>query len=195
MKMWRIEKLYVNRRAKSAWSVRRLRRRLESVDMNVVENVLEIGCGRGDGAAFIARTHGARVHAVDVDPEQIALAHRLHGGAPRLVFTVADAGGLNLPDASVDLVVCQHVFHHLPNWRGAIQEIRRVLRPGGHVIWLDLVVPEWIRWLFDPLSGIMGVFTFREVAAAFSGAGLESLSHRAFHVVGLPHHDVVLRRT
>ncbi|NNE43867.1 MAG: class I SAM-dependent methyltransferase, partial [Gemmatimonadetes bacterium] len=67
MKMWRIEKLYVNRPQKSAWSVRRLRTRLETVDMSRVREVLEIGCGRGDGAAHIAREHGARVHAVDLD--------------------------------------------------------------------------------------------------------------------------------
>ncbi|NNE44023.1 MAG: class I SAM-dependent methyltransferase, partial [Gemmatimonadetes bacterium] len=156
--------------------------------------VLEIGCGRGDGAAHIAREYGARVHAVDLDPDQIALARRLHGGCERLVFSVADASDLDLPDGSVDLIVCQHVFHHLPDWRGAVAEIRRVLRPGGHVVWLDLVMPAWLCGVFRPFADSMGVFTFGEVAGAFSGAGLEPCAHRSFHVVGLPHHDMLLRR-
>ncbi len=37
-----------------------------------------------------------------------------------------------------DLMISQNVFHHIPNWPQAVEEIVRVLRPGGQLFWLDL---------------------------------------------------------
>ena len=76
MKMWRLEKIWVNRTLKGQWSARRFRSRLQTLDLTGVRDVLEIGCGRGHVAAELARTQDVSVLAVDVDPQQIELADR-----------------------------------------------------------------------------------------------------------------------
>lgn len=195
MEMSRLEKVFVNRPAKGRWNVARLQRRLESVAMDEVRDVLEIGCGRGDVAAFLAgAAPTARVTGVDVDPGQVALARQAHGESERLRFVEADAARLPMEDASVDLVVAHHVFHHLPDWRDAVVEVGRVLRPAGAVLWLDLTVPAIVRDVLRPFARKSGLFTFAEVTEAFAGRGLRPAAHRKVWTGPLVHHDVVLRR-
>lgn len=194
MEMSRLEKVFVNRPAKGRWNVRRLRKRLETFPMDGVRDVLEIGCGRGDVAAHLAAEHPAlRVTGVDVDPEQVALARRVHGESARLRFVEASATALPHADASMDLVVAHHVFHHLPDWRDAVGELSRVTRPGGSVLWLDLAVPAAVRDLLRPLARKSGLFTFRDVVGAFATRGLTPEAHRRVWTGPLVHHDVVWR--
>lgn len=192
MKMWRIEKVFVNRGAKGRWNVRALRRRLRAFDMTGVRDVLEIGCGRGDVAAFLAKHHDVRVRGVDVDPEQVALARRKHSPSDRLIFTVGDAEALDLPAGSFDLVVAHHTFHHLPGWKCAASEMARVLRPGGRALWLDLAVPRALRGIVARIARGAGVFTFPDVSHAFRACGLETRAHALVWTGPLPHHDIVL---
>jgi len=195
MEMSRLEKIFVNRSAKGRWNVRRLRKRLETFPMNDVRDVLEIGCGRGDVAAWLAATYpGLRVTGVDVDPEQVALARRVHGETDRLRFVEGDATDLPLADAGVNVVVAHHVFHHLPGWRDAVAELRRVLRPSGAVLWLDLTVPAIVRDVLRPFARKSGLFTFVDVAGAFSAKGLRLVDRRTVWSGPLVHQDLVLRR-
>jgi ubiquinone/menaquinone biosynthesis C-methylase UbiE len=192
--MSRLEKAFVNRPAKGRWNVRRLRKRLDALPMERVRDVLEIGCGRGDVAAYLAAELPVRVTGVDVDPEQVALARRVHGESERLRFLEGDAAALPLEDANADLVVAQHVFHHLPQWRDAVAEVARVLRPGGAVLWVDLTVPVLLRDALRPIARRSGLFTFRDVEDAFAAAGLRPSGHRRAWMGPLVHHDLVLRR-
>jgi len=94
------------------------------------ERVLDIGCGTGTGALFLAREFPqARVRGVDIAEEMIAAARAKTGLDPegRIAFKVGDAGDLPWPDDSFDLV-CQL---NMPIF---VAEIARVLRPGGQVI-------------------------------------------------------------
>jgi ubiquinone/menaquinone biosynthesis C-methylase UbiE len=96
--------------------------------------VLEIGCGRGVGVeVLLDRLGAAHVSASDFDPEQVERAQRrLHGRSPRSYsLATADAASLEMPDASVDAVVSFGTVHHVPQWRDAVAEVARVLRPGG----------------------------------------------------------------
>jgi ubiquinone/menaquinone biosynthesis C-methylase UbiE len=196
MEMSRLEKVFVNRAAKGRWNVRRLRKRLETFSLEGVREVLEIGCGRGDVSAWLADAHPAvRVTGVDVDPGQVALARRVHGRSERLRFVQGDAARLPLADACADLIVAHHVFHHLPEWKDAVGETARVLRPGGAMLWLDLAVPGIVRDALRPFARKSGLFTLPEVEAAFSLRGLRPAARRAVRTGPLVHHDLVLRRT
>jgi SAM-dependent methyltransferase len=147
-------------------------------------------------SAWLAAEHPAvRVTGVDVDPGQIDLARRVHGETGQVSFVVGDATDLPMDDASVDLVVAHHVFHHLPDWKDAVGETARVLRPGGAVLWLDLVVPAIVRDVLRPFARKSGLFTLAEVEAAFASRGLRSAACRAVRTGPLVHHDLVLRRT
>jgi ubiquinone/menaquinone biosynthesis C-methylase UbiE len=98
------------------------------------KSVLEIGCGIGIDALEFAR-HGARVTAVDLSPRNIELAkkyfsHNNLDGA----FVVGNAEEMCFPDQSFDLVVAIGVFIYTPNIRKALDEVLRVVKPGGEVI-------------------------------------------------------------
>lgn len=98
------------------------------------KDVLEIGCGNGaDGALFAQQ--GARYTGVDLTETAVA-ATREHFAVLGLpgVFQVENAEHLSFDDSSFDLVYSYGVLHHTPNPRIAVEEVRRVLRPGGQAI-------------------------------------------------------------
>jgi ubiquinone/menaquinone biosynthesis C-methylase UbiE len=96
---------------------------------------LEIGCGRGVGTELILDAFGAeRVDAFDLDPRMIALARRrLKPWGSRARLWVADAAAIPVADDTYDAVFDFGIVHHVPQWRQALAEVARVLRPGGRL--------------------------------------------------------------
>lgn len=194
MRMSRLEKLLVNRRTKGMANVAVVERQLATLDLTATGVALELGSGSGEVAAFLARERGYRVTGADVDAGQVALARSRHGEDNQLRFVVADAGDLRLPAASTDLVVAQNVFHHLPHWRAAVRELERVLRPGGHVLWLDLTPPAWLKAILRPLHARFGIYTLPEVRAVFHDAGFAEVAVRQFARWAPVRHELVLQK-
>jgi len=96
--------------------------------------ILEVGCGRGVGGALILKEFGpAALHLSDLDMEMARKAKwRLDAGAfVRHSVVVADAFRLPYLAGCMDAVFGFGVLHHVPDWRGAVSEIARVLKPGG----------------------------------------------------------------
>ncbi|HSS22725.1 MAG TPA: class I SAM-dependent methyltransferase [Pyrinomonadaceae bacterium] len=93
--------------------------------------VLEIGCGLGtDGAQFAEA--GADYTGVDLTDAAVDLARkRFELFGLQGTFQTADAENLQFADNSFDLVYSHGVLHHTPDTRKAIEEVHRVLRPGG----------------------------------------------------------------
>ena len=96
-------------------------------------SALEIGCGRGVGAEIILDAFGAdTVDGFDLDPRMVALAReRLRPRGSRARFWVGDATAVPAPDDAYDAVFDFGIVHHVPRWRLALAEVRRVLKPGG----------------------------------------------------------------
>lgn len=94
---------------------------------------LEIGCGRGIGTEIILRDFGAHsVDAIDLDPTMIEKAQkRLAPYGSRVRLSVGDAVAVDVPDETYDAVFDFAIIHHIPDWRRAVVEIHRVLKPGG----------------------------------------------------------------
>ncbi len=100
--------------------------------------VLEVGSGRGGGASYIARYHGAaQVTGVDFSAPAVAWCRRQHRAVPNLAFVVGDAEKLPFADASFDAVVNVESSHCYGNIETFFREAARVLRPGGHFIYTD----------------------------------------------------------
>ena len=92
----------------------------------------DLGCGPGHVTRFLAQRHPS-VLGLDLSPEMIAIAR---AGAPDLTFRVGSMLDLPLPDAALAAAVALYsVIHFTADERRlAFREIRRVLRPGGHLL-------------------------------------------------------------
>jgi SAM-dependent methyltransferase len=121
-------------------------------------DVLEAGCGMGiDGMRF-ARA-GARYTGMDFSPTAIELARRnfeQQGVEGR--FVLGSITDLPFPDRSFDLTYSMGVIHHLPETRRAVEEMHRVLRPGGQA-----VVMVYHR---DSFNYVFSIMVLRRLLAA-----------------------------
>jgi SAM-dependent methyltransferase len=106
------------------------------------KTVLDLGCGSGESIPAL-QARGARVVGVDLSPDLIQLAkERVDAyGISMASLQAGSAYETGVPTASVDVVFCMSLLHHLEIPR-AMAEIRRVLRPRGFA-----VVKEPIRFL------------------------------------------------
>jgi ubiquinone/menaquinone biosynthesis C-methylase UbiE len=104
---------------------------------------LEIGCGRGVGAELILDLFGAdTVHGFDLDPRMVALARRrLLPRGRRACLWVGDAAAIGAPHAIYDAVFDFGILHHVPDWRLAVAEVYRVLKPGGRFYAEEVLAP------------------------------------------------------
>jgi ribosomal-protein-serine acetyltransferase len=123
-------------------------------------HLLDVGSGGGGPAVLAAAETGCRVVGIDRHESAVATAIRLaeqRGLGDRTRFLAADAS-LRLPfaDGTFDAITCIDAIHHLADRAGVLAEWRRVLRPGGHVIFTDPAV-------------VTGRLTDGEVAAGGSG--------------------------
>jgi len=104
--------------------------------------VLDVGAGTGD-LSFAAADRGARVVAVDLSPGMLAVLVRRAAVTrrPRIQPLVGTTESLPLPDASVDRIVTGFTVRNVGDLGQAFAEFRRVLRPGGRAIVLELSHP------------------------------------------------------
>ena len=94
---------------------------------------LEIGCGRGVGVGLVPDVFGAnRVDAFDLDPSMVELARgRLASRGDRVRLWAGDAEHIDAPDGAYDAVFDFGIVHHVPDWRRAVREVARVMKPGA----------------------------------------------------------------
>lgn len=110
-----------------------------------VRAALDLGCGTGELARLVARRYpGARVVAADFTPAMLARARVESDGRrerPRLEFARANAMRLPFPDATFDVVTNAFLARNLSDLAAALGEMRRVLRPGGVLLTLEITEP------------------------------------------------------
>lgn len=98
------------------------------------DSVLDLGCGTGRLAEYVAQLVGpqGRVLGLDPSPQRIAIAKRREAGV--LSFAVAGSGDLaSFAAASFDRVYLNYVFHWIDKKAEALRQIDRILKPGGRV--------------------------------------------------------------
>lgn len=151
MKLNAVEKALMNNPARAALQHHYEARVLERLGGRLNGGrALEIGCGRGVGAEVILERFGAdHVVAFDLDPDMVERARRrLARYGPRVTLSVGDATTIAEPDASFDAVFDFGIVHHVPDWRAAIGEVRRVLRPGGRFYFEEVTRHALERWSY-----------------------------------------------
>jgi ubiquinone/menaquinone biosynthesis C-methylase UbiE len=101
------------------------------------ERVLDVACGTGivaRGAAPLVGVDG-KVIAVDLNPAMLAVARALPApSGATITWQESNAMSLPFPDSTFNLVLCQHGLQFVPDRMIAIQEMHRVLAPGGRAL-------------------------------------------------------------
>jgi ubiquinone/menaquinone biosynthesis C-methylase UbiE len=104
--------------------------------------VVDVGCGRGGGSAYVARVHRpASMLGVDINRKLIAVCNRNYH-MENLGFIVGDAQALPLEADSVDVVLNVESSHCYRSRFRFFEQVRRVLRPGGSFLFADFVDSE-----------------------------------------------------
>lgn len=172
--------------------------------------VLDLACGSGTQSIAWAE-RGARVVGIDFDTGLLSIgrkeaeqsAERMEGGPP--TWSCGDATKLPFRDGSFDMVFCNSLLEHIPEWQKTLREMSRVLRPGGVVVvyttnrhcplqqevnhfpfysWLpESVKRRVMAWIMEHRRDMVNYtdfpavnwFTFPGLSRAFESVGLEPL--------------------
>lgn len=111
---------------------------LEGMGIDGAGTVLDVGCGTGVVARTVARRPAFKGHVtgIDLSPSLIHAAQRLarsEGLAAKVDFRAGDSQSLKLPDAAFDAVIAHTLISHVDDPQAVIEELARVVKPGGMI--------------------------------------------------------------
>ncbi len=165
---------------------------LRAANLRPGELVLDVACGTGVISRLAAECVGVEggVTGVDIAPDMIDVAKAV--AAPKgaeIEWRIADAAALPVPDASVDVVLCQMGLMFMENRAAVVAEMRRVLVPSGRVAVntpgriqpvYELMEKALVEHISPDLGGfVSSVFSMHDpdgVAALLRDAGLQDVS-------------------
>ena len=145
---------------------------------------LEVGCGRGVGAEIILDRFGAeRLEAFDLDERQVAIARRrLAKYSEKVKLWRGSVTEIPADDDHYDAVFDFAIVHHVPDWRNAVREIHRVLKPGARFYCEEVLKhfihrPTWRRLLDHPMQDR---FSHSEFLDELRNTGFEIIAEQRF---------------
>jgi SAM-dependent methyltransferase len=112
---------------------------------------LDVACGGGFSTRALAAA-GHRVLATDLTPESVVAARAASTGERRIAWAVGAAERLPVATGTMNVAACRIAPHHFADIAAFVDEVARVLAPGGMVLLVDTTVPEdeeLARWLDD----------------------------------------------
>jgi SAM-dependent methyltransferase len=134
------------------------------------DRLVDLACGAGGPGLLIARDTGAHLTGVDLSPVGVAQARarsRRVGLADRCTFRVGSFDHTGLESSSAKAAMTVDAFQYAPDKRSALQEIGRVLQPGGRLLLVAFEVePERVQGY-----PVIGVDPIRDYAPLLEEAG------------------------
>ncbi len=177
---------------------------LDALGLQDGTRVLDLGCGQGRHIHNIY--HRAPVHVIGVDlsledaiatrngltyfpppkPSPQGLEHIAH-------IAVADATRLPFADAAFDTIICSEVLEHIMEYKQALQEITRIVKPGGVVaLSVPRAWPEWLCWRLSKdyaktPGGHVRIFNAQALKSDVEACGLEFIGRHWAHALHVPY--------
>jgi SAM-dependent methyltransferase len=155
----------------------------EALGIEAGANLLDLGCGLGGPARFLAATYGCHVTGIDLSQPFIEAARMLTercGLADRATFLQGDALDLPFTDAFFDHAWTQHVAMNIADRVGFYRSIHRVLKPGGRLAIYDVALGDGgspiypVPWAREPGTSLL--LTPEAMRRALAQAGFEEVS-------------------
>ncbi|NLE76185.1 MAG: methyltransferase domain-containing protein [Chloroflexi bacterium] len=153
--------------------------------------VLDVGCGVGASACFLARRYGCRVVGVDILPEMAARSQeraKRERLADRVTFRVADAQALPFADGVFDTVLSESATSFPDDKARAVDEYARVTKAGGYVglsesVWLKAPPPPAVAaWVAQDVGATVQPLTTEEWVRLLEAANLTVIGAQTFTV-------------
>ena len=140
-------------------------RRLRGILANPAARVLDVCCGTGDLVLALERARGAPVLGSDFcHPMLIAARRKFESAHARSPLFESDALALPVSSGSLDLITVAFGFRNLANYQSGLQEMRRVLQPGGTAAILEFSQPS------NPAFAALYNFYSRRILPLIGGA-------------------------
>jgi demethylmenaquinone methyltransferase / 2-methoxy-6-polyprenyl-1,4-benzoquinol methylase len=121
------------------WRARASSTAKKLIGTNAAPRILDVATGTGDLAAAMAKIPGAKVTALDLSPEMLNIARKKY---PAITFFEGYAEKLPFDDASFDIVSAGFGVRNFEELDKGMQEFCRVLKPGGHAIIIEPMIPR-----------------------------------------------------
>lgn len=154
-------------------------------------DLLDVGCGTGTLAGMVhaSNLQMGYIMGLDFAMEMCVQARRKMlpvADGQRVAFVHGDSEHLPFDDASFDVVTCANSFHHYPHQQQVVQEMRRLLRPGGRLMIIDGFRDNVIGWVvFDVIitwvEKAVHHVSWKTMRAYFEAAGFKQVNQRKFN--------------
>lgn len=174
--------------------------RLEKLALAPGAWVLDLGCGEGRHVHGLHVLNGINVVGLDRDGPSLDKARdglaMLPAATATTGFVLGDAYRTPFADGTFDAVICSEVLEHLDDYRAALAEIGRVLKPGGaFVATVPRAWPEKICWALasgpggygDQPGGHVRIFDEAELARDIAGGGFDQVGRHHAHGLHAPY--------